>query len=54
LAGAVPAGPRIGNLGLEIIELALIAQIQLVNEDGRIFVGVRIVGRVIHASATQA
>src|SRR5882724_13448403 len=48
------ACPRVGNLGLEIIELALVAQIQLVNEDSRIFVGVRIVGRIIHASATQA
>src|SRR5216684_1927695 len=34
------ARPRVGNLGFEIIEFALIAQTQLVNEDRRIFVGV--------------
>src|ERR1017187_1077877 len=48
------AGSRIGNLGFEIVEFALVAQIKLVNEDRRIFVGVRIVGRVVHATATQA
>ena len=48
------ARPRVGNLGLEIIEFALVAQIQLVNEDRRIFVGIRIVGRITHATVTQA
>src|SRR5437667_7311688 len=48
------ARPRMGNLGFEIVELALIAQIKLVNEDRRIFVGIRIVGRIIHATVTQA
>jgi hypothetical protein len=48
------ARSRVGDFGFEIVEIALIAQIQLVNEDRRIFVGIRIVGRIIHASATQA
>jgi len=48
------ARPRVGNLGFEIVEFALIAQTQLVNEDRRIFVGVRIVGRIIYASTTQS
>jgi hypothetical protein len=44
------ARPCIGNLGFEIVELALIVQIKLVNEDRRIFVGIRIIGRIIHAT----
>jgi len=48
------ARPSMGNLGFEIVEFALIAQIKLVNEDCRVFVGVRIIGRIIHATVTQA
>ena len=42
-----------GNLGFEIIELGLVAQVEFVDEDCGIFVSVGIVDRIIHA-ATQA
>src|SRR3954464_14831472 len=40
-----------GNLGLEIIEFGLLAQVEFVDEDRGIFVGVGIVDRIIHAAA---
>lgn len=46
-------GARAGNLGFEIVEFALIAQIEPVNENGRIFVGIGIVRRIVHATLAQ-
>ena len=44
------ARSRVSNLGFEIVD----REIQFVNEDRRIFVGVRIVGRILHTSTTQS
>ena len=43
-------GPRGRYFGLERIQLSLLAQLEFVYQDGRVFVGVRVVNRIVHAA----
>src|ERR1700680_2963717 len=43
-------GPRARYFRLERIQLSLITQPELIYQDGRLFVGVRVVNRIVHAA----